>query len=135
MVAGSLQELVQLARVAAQNAYAPYSHFRVGAAILCKDGSVFVGSNVENRSFGLTICAERSAIVAAVAQGRRDFVDMAIIGLDADDPLPPCGACRQVITEFFLPEACIHFAGLDGKVKSVKLSELLPYDSLHDQFR
>ena len=132
---GSVAELVRLARTAAQHAYAPYSHFRVGAAVRCKDGAVFLGSNVENRSFGLTICAERCAIVAAIAHGSRHFEELAVLGLDAIGPLPPCGACRQVISEFFPPDAKIHFAGSDDTVKTVLLADLLPYDSLHDHFK
>ena len=132
--AENIEELVQLARSAAHQAYAPYSQFRVGAALRCKDNEVFLGANVENRSFGLTICAERSAIVAAISQGRQDFAEMAIFGLDAQGPLPPCGACRQVISEFLPSDAQIHFSGNDGAYETALLKDLLPFDSLHGRF-
>ena len=83
---------------AAENAYAPYSHFRVGAALLLDDGSIVTGVNVENRSYGLTNCAERTAIFHAVATGKRSFTAIAIATPDADYPVGPCGACRQVIS-------------------------------------
>lgn len=122
--------LVDAAKRAAEQAYAPYSKFRVGAALLCEDGSIVTGANVENRSFGLTICAERSAIAAAVSNGYRSFVAIAIAGLDADYPLPPCGACRQVIGEFLDREAVVFFCGLETETKESTVGELLPFDSL-----
>jgi len=95
----SRQELVEQAVKAAANAYNPYSHFSVGAALLSKGGDLFVGVNVENASYGLTVCAERSALFSAVSAGCREFSAIAIVA-SGDVPPPPCGACRQVLAEF-----------------------------------
>ena len=95
-----LKELFDKAVEVSEHAYAPYSNFRVGAALLCSDGSIETGVNVENRSFGLTNCAERSAVFTAVSKGKKDFKAVAIYCRDADYPVPPCGACRQVLSEF-----------------------------------
>jgi cytidine deaminase len=126
------QKLIQAARQAAKAAIAKYSGFRVGAALLCGDGSIFTGFNIENRSFGLTVCAERVALFSALAKGKSEFKEIAIVGLDSARPLPPCGACRQVLTEFLEPETPVHFTGGSDKTKTVLLGELLPHDSLHD---
>ena len=122
--------LVEAAQKAAKKAYAPYSKFRVGAAILCEDGTVVTGANVENGSFGLTICAERSAVASAVSAGMRRFIAVAIAGLDASYPLPPCGACRQVLNEFFDRDAPVYFCGNDTKTAESTVGALLPFDSL-----
>src|SRR5262245_38768644 len=92
-------KLVAAALSARSNAYATYSKFAVGAAVKCKSGAVFAGTNVENRSFGQTICAERVAIGAAVVGGERDFVSIAVMA-DWEEPIVPCGACRQFLAEF-----------------------------------
>jgi cytidine deaminase len=91
--------LLDAARAARERAYAPYSHFTVGAALLCEDGTLVCGSNVENASFGLSMCAERSAVFAAVAGGRTRFAALAVTGPEGV-MTPPCGACRQVLSEF-----------------------------------
>ncbi|MCX7787037.1 MAG: cytidine deaminase [Spirochaetes bacterium] len=125
-------ELIEAARKAAELAYAPYSHFRVGAALLCKDGSIVTGINIENRSFGLTVCAERVAIFSALSQGKQKFTALAIVCLDADYPVSPCGACRQVISEFVPKDFPIVFAGGNGSFIRATLEALYPYDALHE---
>jgi cytidine deaminase len=120
------------ARRAADFAYAPYSKFRVGAALLAEDGSIFSGCNVENRSFGLTICAERNAAWQGVAKGRRRFTALAISTPDSEAPVGPCGACRQVLSEFMGPGAPVRFGGGGRDRVDTTMGELLPYDSLHD---
>ena len=112
-------------------AHAPYSGFAVGAALLCKDGSIYGGCNIENASYGATVCAERTAIFKAVSEGHRDFAAIAISGApkdtSPDSPCPPCGMCRQVMAEFCEPDNfLIILRSSGGKVLSYKLSELLP---------
>jgi cytidine deaminase len=116
----------------AKMAYSPYSKFRVGAALLCEDGTVFTGVNVENRSFGLTTCAERNTICTAAAKGYRRFTALAVSTPDSIDPVGPCGACRQVISEFMLPDAPVFFAGSGPKQVNTTVGELYPLDSLHE---
>ena len=129
---GSIDRLKSEAQRAAAHAYAPYSSFRVGAAILATSGKVFCGSNVENRSYGLTNCAERSAIFSAVSAGETSFVALAVFSPDSAGPLPPCGACRQVISEFVDQDFPVYYGGKDGRYVRVSVAELLPHDSLHD---
>ncbi len=108
---------------AAQNAYAPYSQFRVGAALLTQSGNLITGANVENASYGLTLCAERVALVKAVSDGHRDLVAMAVWGADCPEgTIMPCGACRQMMLEFFPPDAPIIVAPSE----QVFLKDLLP---------
>jgi cytidine deaminase len=116
--------LIRAAIQSREYAHAPYSAFAVGAAVLCTDGSIFTGCNVENLSFGLTMCAERVAIGAAVAAGKRDFRCIAVAA-DTDEVISPCGACRQVLAEFN-PELAIISANLSGKVQEFSLEVLLP---------
>lgn len=118
------RRLVAAARRVRARAYAPYSGFPVGAALLADDGAVFVGANVENSSFGLTICAERAAVVSAVAAGRRRFRALALVA-GRGTPASPCGACRQVLHEF-TPELPLRLVSADGRVRDVRLNELLP---------
>lgn len=117
-------ELIEAARSARQNAYAPYSKFAVGAALKTKSGKVFTGVNVENASFGLTLCAERSAIVSAVSAGEQEFSSIAVVA-DTDGPVSPCGACRQVLAEFGL-EWRVLLSNLNGHNQELKVGDLLP---------
>ena len=128
----NVDELFAEARKAAEFAYAPYSKFRVGAALLCEDGTIVTGVNVENRSFGLTICAERNAICAAAAKGYRRFLALAISTPDSVEPVGPCGACRQVMGEFMTAEIPVRFAGSGKNQVNSTVGELLPFDSLHE---
>ena len=123
--------LIQAAQKAATQSYSPYSRFRVGAAILAPNGTIVTGTNVENRSYGLTICAERSAVASAIALGLRQIEAIAIYSPDSDLPLPPCGACRQVLSEFAGPGVIVIMAGKSGSAE-ITMGELLPFDSLHD---
>jgi cytidine deaminase len=118
------KELIRIATKARERAYAPYSHFSVGAALLTKSGRVFQGANIENVSFRLTMCAEQAAVCAALAEGERDFVEIAVVA-DSKEPVVPCGACRQVLAEFS-PEMKIVMSNLDGRSQTLNLSELLP---------
>jgi cytidine deaminase len=127
-----MDELFEEAMKAAQAAYAPYSRFRVGAALLAEDGTVVSGCNVENRSFGLTICAERTAVTKAVSEGRRVFKALAIAAPDSEIPVGPCGACRQVLSEFMESAAPVRFGGSGAGRVDTTIGALIPYDSLHD---
>jgi homotetrameric cytidine deaminase len=117
-------DLIRSALKVRLQAYAPYSKFAVGAAVQCKSGALFAGSNIENISYGLTICAERIAIGSAVAAGEREFVAIAVVA-DTIEPIVPCGACRQFLAEF-CPDLIIVSATLGGNRKIDKLSRLLP---------
>lgn len=119
------QSLIDAASAARERAYAPYSSFRVGAALLAGDGRVFLGANVENAAYGSTLCAERVALPSAVVAGAREFVALAVVG-DGDGPCTPCGACRQVLFEF-CPQLIVLAGGADGAVRRYRLGgELLP---------
>jgi homotetrameric cytidine deaminase len=124
----SHRALIEAACEARNRSHAPYSGFRVGAALLCGDGRIITGANIENASFGLSICAERSAVCRAVAEGQRDFLMIAICA-DAVQPTFPCGACRQVLLEF-CPHLEVILAGdegASGEVVLTTLDELLPH--------
>lgn len=118
------KELMKMAIEARQNAYAPYSHFAVGAALLAESGRVYTGCNIENASYGLTCCAERNAIFAAVGAGERRF-KMLAVAADSHEPVAPCGACRQVIAEFGIP--LVVMGNLKEEIKIMMAEELLPY--------
>jgi homotetrameric cytidine deaminase len=126
----ALEALFQLAGQAAGNAYAPYSQFRVGAALRLTNGEIVTGSNVENVSFGLTICAERAALVRAVSQfGPEIRIEAVAVANRNGLPSPPCGACRQVLAEFIEPDALVVFPAAEGK-RTMAFSELLPLGSV-----
>ena len=118
------KELMKIARKARKNAYAPYSHFAVGAALLAESGRVYTGCNIENASYGLTCCAERNAIFAAVGAGERRF-KMLAGAADSPEPVAPCGACRQVIAEFGIP--LVVMGNLKEETKTMTAEEMLPY--------
>ena len=119
-----IQKLMDCAIKARENAYSPYSHFAVGAALLCEDGTLFEGCNIENASYGLTNCAERTAIFKAVSEGHIKFKALAVVA-DTEGPCAPCGACRQVMAEFKIP--LIIIGNLMGNIKIVTIEELLPF--------
>ncbi len=125
------KKLIRRAKEARRQAVAPYSKFKVGAAVLGKDGEIYVGCNVENASYGLTICAERVAIFKALSEGTRQFAKIAVIA-DTDTLTPPCGACRQIIWEF-CGDVPVVLANLQGRVERHRMSELLPmaFDRRH----
>ena len=122
------QELLDLAKTAAERSYSPYSHFPVGAALECADGAVFTGCNIENASYTPTVCAERTAFFKAVSEGRRSFRAIAIAGGAADAPAVPCGACRQTLAEFCGPEMPVAVAPLREGAATVRtLGDYLPH--------
>ena len=118
------KELIAAATLVRENAYAPYSEFKVGSAVETDDGEIIVGSNVESASYGLTVCAERVAVWNAISQGKRKIVKIAVVA-DTEELTPPCGVCRQIIWEFGgnIP---VIFANLHGKVETVEMKDLLP---------
>ncbi|MBT2643957.1 cytidine deaminase [Bacillus sp. ISL-41] len=117
--------LVEKAIEARSTAYVPYSKFQVGAAIITSNDNVFLGCNIENASYGLTNCAERTAIFKAVSEGDTEIKAIAVVA-DTEGPVSPCGACRQVIAEFATDETKIYLANLNGDVKETTISEILP---------
>ena len=120
--------LVAAARAAAARSYSPYSRYAVGAALLAEDGRVFAGCNVENASYGLTNCAERTALFKAVSEGRREFAALAIVGGTARSPALPCGACRQALAEFCPPSMPVAIAPLRRGATVVRpLGDYLPH--------
>ena len=118
--------LLAAAKKARSNAYAPYSKFAVGAAVLTDDGEIFSGCNIENASYGLSNCAERTAIFSMVASGKRHIAAVAVIA-DTPRAVSPCGACRQVLAEFGRPETPVVLANQNGHLVHTTLKELLPY--------
>jgi cytidine deaminase len=120
------KDLLAAARKARGRAYAPYSEFPVGAAVLGANGRIYSGCNVENASLGLTCCAERNAIFAMIAAGEREVREVLVVG-DTGKVLPPCGACRQVMAEFAPPSAVVHMCDRTGAGRSVTMAELLPH--------
>lgn len=124
------QELARLAVEAMSHAYVPYSGYKVGAALLCADGTVYQGCNIENAAYGPTNCAERTAFFKAVYDGQREFTDIAVCGGKdgvITGAFPPCGVCRQVMREFCRDDFRIHMVGEEGSIETVTLAELLPF--------
>ena len=123
------KELIELAKKAGNNSYSPYSHFKVGAALLAKDGRVFCGCNVENVSVGAANCAERTAVFTAIAQGCREFEKIAVSGMREGEEYQktmPCGICRQVLSEFCTPSFEV-ITEKDNELSKTTLAELLPF--------
>jgi cytidine deaminase len=118
------QVLIAAARNAREHAHAPFSNFRVGAAVRAKSGRIFTGCNVENATYGLTLCAERVAVFKAISEGERGFDAVAVVA-DTDVLTPPCGSCRQILWEF-CGDADVILANLQGKIERCRMSELLP---------
>lgn len=128
-----LEDLIKEAFNAMEFAYVPYSHFKVGAALLTKSGKVFTGCNIENSSYGATVCAERVAIFKAVSSGEKDF-DTIVIATNTSEPSPPCGICRQVMSEFS-SELKIILVNNKGKIIETNLKELLPLSFTKDNLK
>lgn len=119
------RELWEMAKIALKFSYSPYSNFPVGAALLTKSGKIYLGTNIENASYGLTICAERVAIFKAISEGEKEFLKMAIVGKEGEG-LFPCGSCRQVMAEFSLDLEIVLYDSTMDEFNSWKVKELLP---------
>lgn len=119
------RELMNLAILARENAYVPYSTFKVGAAVLAENGQVFTGCNIENAAYGPSNCAERTAIFKAVSEGIRTFSALAVVA-DTEGPVTPCGVCRQVMAEFFAPDTPVYLGNIQGDLVETTLSAILP---------
>ena len=119
-------ELINLAVEVSQKAYVPYSHFPVSAVLVTKDDQIYTGVNIENASFGLTNCGERTAIFKAVSEGAREFKELIIYG-QTDKPISPCGACRQVMAEFFEPDLPVTLVSQNKSTVVMTVKDLLPY--------
>lgn len=122
------EQLIQKSKEARELSYSPYSNFKVGAAVLTKDGKVFLGANIENSAYSMCMCAERNAIYHAYMNGykKEDIAALALCA-DTEEPCSPCGACRQVISELMLEDAPIYMSNLKGDVKETNARELLPF--------
>ncbi|HEX7056389.1 MAG TPA: cytidine deaminase [Bacilli bacterium] len=120
-----MEKLLAAAKNARDCAYAPYSKFTVGAAVLAKDGTVFTGCNVENAAYGLCNCAERTALFKAISEGCREFAALAVIA-DTNEPVSPCGACRQVMLELCPGEMPVYLANMRGDLRKTTVAALLP---------
>lgn len=119
-------ELIDLAIETSKKAYVPYSHFPIGAVLVAKNGQIFTGVNIENASFGLTNCGERTAIFKAVSEGVTDFEELIVYG-ETEQPVSPCGACRQVMAEFFSKDLKVTLVAKDKSTVVMTVRELLPY--------
>lgn len=120
------EKLIEKAKKIREKAYVPYSKFPVGAALITKSGNVYTGCNIENAAYPVTCCAERVAIFKAIAEGDVNFKEMAVVA-DTKRPVPPCGSCRQVMSEFFDQSMQIHLTNLANETKTVTMQELLPF--------
>ena len=118
------EKLIKAATDARENAYAPYSNFRVGAAVEAENGDIYIGCNVESASYGLTVCAERVAIWKGISRGEKRFKSVAVV-VDTEELTPPCGVCRQIIWEF-CGNVPVILANLHGKTETVMMADLLP---------
>lgn len=119
------EQLIEAAKKARELAYVPYSRFKVGAALLTKDGRIFGGCNIENAAYSVCNCAERTALFKAWSEGASDYAAIAVVA-ETNRPVPPCGACRQVISELCPPEMPVILTNLKGDVQTLTVSELLP---------
>lgn len=119
-------DLIELAVEVSKQAYVPYSHFPVGAVLLTKNGDIYTGVNIENASFGLTNCGERTAIFKAVSEGAREFQELIVYG-QTEKPISPCGACRQVMAEFFEPDLPVTLVSQNKSTVVMTVKDLLPY--------
>lgn len=118
-------QLMEQSKIARERAYVPYSEFKVGAALLAKDGTVYLGCNIENSGYSMTNCAERTAFFKAISEGVRDFKALAVVA-DTKGPVSPCGACRQVMSEFCDSDMPVYLTNLNGDVLETTVGELLP---------
>ena len=124
------KDLFMLAKDAIKNSYSPYSQYNVGAVLLCKNGNIYKGCNIENASYSLTICAERTALFSAIANGEKEFESLCVVGGkkgEITDYAMPCGACRQVLEEFCDADFKVFVGVNENDIKEYKLSDLLPY--------
>ncbi|WP_406944039.1 cytidine deaminase [Halobacillus sp. SY10] len=119
-------QLINEAKKIREKAYVPYSKFPVGAALVTKDGTLYTGCNIENAAYPVTCCAERVAIFKAVSDGHDKFKELAVVA-DTKRPVPPCGSCRQVMSEFFQSDVKIHTTNLHGDTKTFTMEEILPF--------
>ena len=126
-------ELIKQAKQAMEKAYVPYSHFKVGAAVLTKSGKIYTGCNIENASFGVTNCAERTAIFKAVSEGERELIRIAIVS-SGEDSTYPCGICRQVMSEFMTKEAEIILENANGEIEVFQLQKMFPYSFTQKEY-
>ncbi|WP_075618116.1 cytidine deaminase [Paenisporosarcina indica] len=118
-------QVMEESKIARENAYVPYSKFKVGAALVSKEGKVYHGCNIENAGYSMTNCAERTAMFKAVSEGVREFESLAVVA-DTEGPVSPCGACRQVLAEFCEPNMPVYLINLKGNVLETTVAELLP---------
>lgn len=131
------EQLVALAKEAMGHAYVPYSGYKVGAALLCKDGTVYQGCNIENASYSPTVCAERTAFFKAVYDGQRDFAAIAVVGGKNGEItgfFPPCGVCRQVMREFCRDDFEIYLGGPEGAIERRTMAQMLPFGFSSEEY-